>query len=67
MADQVKYTNKLKGAKVLVIGGSSGTYGRNYNSHYSVLTNPKALVSASQKHLLKTEPSSLSPRRVQIE
>ncbi len=25
MADQVKYTNKLKDKRVLVIGGSSGT------------------------------------------
>lgn len=25
MADQVKYTNKLQGKNVLVIGGSSGT------------------------------------------
>lgn len=31
MPDQVKYTGKLKGAKVLVVGGTSGTVDRSEN------------------------------------
>jgi hypothetical protein len=44
--DQVKYTNKLKDAKILVIGGSSGEYCVSHSHSISVvLKHRQALAS----------------------